>query len=48
MKKYKVYKITCLVNNKVYIGQTYLSLERRFTSHISSSKSKDTKFYRAM
>lgn len=48
MKKYKVYKITCLVNNKVYIGQTYLSLERRFASHVSSSKSKDIKFYRAM
>lgn len=49
MKKYKVYKITCKINNKIYVGQTYETLEERFKRHISFSKTKiDTKFYRAI
>lgn len=32
----KIYKITCLANNKVYIGQTTLSLEKRFKQHLLS------------
>lgn len=33
----KIYKITCIVNNKVYIGQTTLSIEKRFKQHLSKS-----------
>lgn len=44
-----IYKITCKVNNKVYIGQTTESLERRFSRHMGYQKdSNDTKFYRAV
>jgi group I intron endonuclease len=31
-----VYKITCLPNGKVYIGQTSRSIQRRFSEHYSS------------
>lgn len=49
MKKYKVYKITCKINNKLYIGQTYNSLEDRLRQHINdANEGKDTKFYRAI
>ena len=49
MKEYKVYKITCLINNKIYIGQTYETLTQRFKRHIQCAKSNiDTKFYRAI
>lgn len=34
-----IYKITNLVNNKIYIGQTRVSVEYRFKCHISTSKS---------
>jgi group I intron endonuclease len=30
----KIYKITCLINNKVYIGQTIKTLKYRFQNHI--------------
>jgi group I intron endonuclease len=39
----KIYKITNLVNNKVYIGCTIKSLERRFMEHISRSKKRKYK-----
>lgn len=47
-----IYKITNLVNNKIYIGQTRVSVEYRFKCHISSSKSikshnYNTQLYRA-
>lgn len=32
---YKIYKITNLLNNKVYIGQTKNSLSKRFSEHCS-------------
>jgi hypothetical protein len=49
MKTYKVYKITCKINNKIYIGQTYKSLSERLKKHIEDArKGVDTKFYRAM
>jgi len=48
-KVYSVYKITCKINNKVYIGQTYQTLHKRFTKHMSKPKEGiDTKFYRAI
>lgn len=46
---FKVYKITCKVNNKVYIGQTTESLTQRFNRHMGYQKdNNDTKFYRAI
>lgn len=45
----KIYKITCKVNNKVYIGQTSESLRHRFCRHMGYQKNDhDTKFYRAV
>lgn len=44
-----IYKITCLVNNKVYIGQTSESLKTRFKRHMGYQRREhDTKFYRAV
>ena len=55
MKKYKVgyiYKITCLINNKVYIGQTIRTIEDRWIKHqresIGGKYQLDTKFARAL
>lgn len=46
-----IYKITNIINNKIYIGQTIRSLNRRFTRHKSDAK-RDTScsnyFYRAL
>ena len=33
-----IYKITNKINNKVYIGQTINSLEKRFKQHLSEAK----------
>lgn len=35
----KIYKITNLINGKVYIGKTERSIEKRFKEHLSDSKS---------
>ena len=44
-----IYKITCLVNGKVYIGQTSETIEKRFKRHVGYQKDEhDTKFYRAI
>ena len=44
-----IYKIVNDVNNKVYVGQTTESLERRFKRHMGYQKDEhDTKFYRAV
>lgn len=44
-----VYKITCKVNNKLYIGQTSESLKQRFSRHMGYQKDEsDTKFYRSI
>lgn len=49
MKKFIIYKITCKINNKIYIGQTTETLEQRFSRHIGYQKNEhDTKFYRAI
>lgn len=44
-----IYKITCKINNKVYIGQTSESIMQRFRRHMGYQKDEhDTKFYRAI
>lgn len=45
-----IYKITCLVNKKLYIGQTIRSLKARWASHISDSgcKNSTSKLHRAI
>lgn len=50
MPKMIVYKITNLINNKVYIGQTVNSLEQRFNRHKQDALSGrlDTHFARAL
>ena len=49
MKKFIVYKITCKINNKMYIGQTTETLKQRFSRHMGYQKDEhNTKFYRAV
>ncbi len=43
-----VYKIINTQNNKIYFGITRTSLQKRFSSHIYSSKSKNTPLYAAI
>lgn len=43
-----VYKVTNLLNNKVYIGITTKSLEHRKKVHLRDSKRMNTYFYRAI
>jgi group I intron endonuclease len=38
-----VYKITCTVNGKAYIGITKGSVDKRWKSHVNASKRKNTK-----
>ena len=33
MKKFGIYKITCKVNNKIYIGSTEVCFKQRFKKH---------------
>lgn len=40
-----IYKITNKVNNKVYIGQTIKTIEKRFSQHISKSKEEGNNLY---
>ena len=47
----KIYKITNDINNKVYIGKTNLSIEKRFKEHCDDSKKdrcENRPLYRAM
>lgn len=40
---YYIYKITNKINNKIYVGKTTKSIERRFAEHVMvSNKEKDT------
>lgn len=49
MKNFLIYKITCKVNNKIYVGQTTETLKQRFSRHMGYQKHEhDTKFYRAI
>ena len=43
-----IYKITNMINNKVYIGQTTKSLEQRLKTHKRDSISKNSYFYQAV
>lgn len=44
-----IYKITCKINDKIYIGQTSETIEKRFKRHMGYQKDEhDTKFYRAV
>ena len=44
-----IYKTTDLTNNKIYIGQTNETIEKRFKRHMGYQKDDhDTKFYRAV
>lgn len=46
-----IYKITNLLNNKIYIGQTTRSIKLRFKEHIESAlydKTKNTHLYKAI
>lgn len=51
-KQYIVYKITCDVNGKVYIGQTYETIDKRFKRHMNfahkDERSEWIKFSRAI
>ncbi len=38
-----IYKITNLINNKIYIGQTVKTLEQRWKEHLKSAKNNDHK-----
>jgi len=43
-----IYKITCKINNKVYIGQTIKSIDHRWKEHLSASIKGQSLFYRAI
>lgn len=47
---YSIYKITCIDNNKVYIGQTIRPVKQRFLRHLDDAIKQriDTKFARAI
>lgn len=43
-----IYKITNIVNNKIYIGQTIQTLQKRFKRHIRSMKKEKYPLYNSM
>jgi hypothetical protein len=44
----KIYKITNSINNKVYIGSTITSIEKRFEGHLVDCDNQKGKLYKAM
>ena len=48
MNKGYIYKIVCLVNQKVYIGQTIKNIGVRFKEHLKDSERFDYPLYRAI
>ena len=46
--EYLVYKITCLTNNKIYVGQTTEKIEKRWNRHIGYQLKTDDHLHRAM
>jgi len=45
MSKYIIYKVTCLINNKIYVGQTSKSLKIRKNNHIKSVNLKSNNYF---
>lgn len=43
-----IYKIVNKINNKTYVGQTILGIDKRFKDHKHASLTNDTYLYRAM
>jgi group I intron endonuclease len=43
--QFNIYKITNLVNGKVYVGQTTRTIERRFSEHLWECENKKSKNY---
>ncbi len=43
-----IYKITNIINNKIYIGQTTSNIKKRWGQHKASSRNKKSKLYNAM
>lgn len=43
-----IYKITNVINNKVYIGQTHYTIQKRWIEHCSAFNKLDYPLYRAM
>lgn len=39
-----IYKITNNITNKVYIGQTRFSVEKRFTAHVKAALRRQTSY----
>jgi len=49
IKQYLVYKITCKISKKVYIGLTSKTIDQRFKEHIKDSKNgSNSKFHAAI
>jgi len=44
MNIYKIYKITNITNNKVYIGKTSKTIEKRFSEHVKNSKNRINRY----
>jgi group I intron endonuclease len=47
LNKGVIYKVTCLINNKIYIGKTNFFNKRRY-NHIKDSKNPKTYFHKAL
>ena len=49
MEKGYIYRIVCLANGKIYIGQTYRTIKKRWKQHLRGSNSNsENKLYRAI
>lgn len=44
----RIYKITNVVNNKIYIGQTIHTIKHRWNEHVCKSKTENTYLYKSM
>ena len=45
---YLIYKLTCKISGKSYIGYTHKSIDDRWKEHLKSSKKKNYKLYKAL
>jgi group I intron endonuclease len=48
MNTYTIYRVTCTITNKIYIGYTSKTLEERIKTHKHDYKHRKTKFYNAL